>query len=275
MPGLASPPDALAQAVLIGVIESSSMLRPEEAPLDYSSAPVAVREDLQRAQARLLEHLASPGCWFSGAERLAIAEESRRADRCGPCRERKAALSPAAVAGGHDAGADLPAPLVDVIHRVRTDPGRLSRRWFDGVRAAGLDEGRYVEAIGIVALLAGADWFCRALGIPPHRLPEAKPGAPSGHRPRGLSDQGAWVPMLAPADASGPEADLYGGASFVPNVLRALSSVPGHVRTLVASSEAHYLPAGGLVDPSARRHLDRMQIELVAARVSALNECFY
>jgi alkylhydroperoxidase family enzyme len=28
-------------------------------------------------------------------------------------------------------------------------------------------------------------------------------------------------------------------------------------------------------NPSARRDLDRLQIELVAARVSALNECFY
>ena len=81
--------------------------------------------------------------------------------------------------------------------------------------------------------------------------------------------------MIAPGDAAGPEADLYGGADFVPNIVRALSAVPDEVRVLRQLSQTHYLPLGGLRDPSARRSLDRMQIELVAARVSALNECFY
>ena len=40
-------------------------------------------------------------------------------------------------------------------------------------------------------------------------------------------------------------------------------------------SDAHYLSIGGLMDPTLRRSIDRMQIELVAARVSAMNECFY
>lgn len=242
---------------------------------DYSHAPVPIRDDLKKTQAALLEYLAAPGSWFDSAERLAMAAESRQAPHCSLCQERKAALSPLAVHGEHDRARDLPDALVDVIHRVRTDPGRLSKAWFEGVKRQGLDDGPYVEAVGVVTLLAGIDFFCLALGIPPHPLPRPRTGEPSGYRPEGLSDGGAWLPMLAPEDARGPEADLYGSDPFVPNIARALSSVPGHVRALRELSNAHYLPFAGLTDPGARRNLDRLQIELVAARVSALNECFY
>jgi alkylhydroperoxidase family enzyme len=161
---------------------------------------------------------------------------------------------------------------VDVIHRLRTDPGRLSRRWFDTVRADGLAEGEYVEAVGIVAMTAGIDAFCRALGMAPLPLPAALPGAPSGHRPEGLTSGIAWVDLLEPDNAGGEDADLYAGAGFVPNIMRALSSIPQHVRVLRQWSDANYV---ALSDMTARRAIDRQQIELVAARVSALNGCFY
>ena len=56
-----------------------------------------------------------------------------------------------------------------------------------------------------------------------------------------------------------------------------MSLVPEAVRMLKRLSSAHYLPmelvpAAGA---SGGRALDRMQIELIAGRVSALNECFY
>jgi hypothetical protein len=240
--------------------------------LDYSAAGVEVREDLRAAHAMLLDYFRRAGSWFSGAQRNAIAEETRLAVRCPLCRERKAALSPDHVAGAHQTTGALSAPLVELIHRVRTDPGRLSRRCFEAVTKAGLDDGHWVEAVGIVAFTAGLDFLCRALGTPPFPLLDPIPGAPSGQRPRGLTEGVAWVPMLAPEDASGPDADLYGGSSFVPHIVRALSLVPDHVRTLRSWSAAHYV---ALTDLTARRAIDRPQIELVAARVSALNQCFY
>ena len=81
--------------------------------------------------------------------------------------------------------------------------------------------------------------------------------------------------MLAPEDASGADEDIYGGEPFVPNIVRALSSVPGHVSALLGTMAAMYIPPGGLLDFGVRRELDRLQIELVASRVSAMNECFY
>jgi hypothetical protein len=244
-------------------------------PLDYSAAGVPVREDLREAHRLHWQHLRSPGTWWSGTQRVAIAAESRHSLQCRLCRERKAALSPNAVRGEHDSLGDLPAELVEVIHRVRTDPARLSRAWFDGILDSGIREGEYVETIGIVTMLAGLDYFARSLGMPPFPLPDPLPGEPSRHIPSAAKPATAWVPVIAPEEAEGPETDVYDPDGFVPNIVRALSSVPDEVRALRRLSHAHYVPMGKLQDPAYGRDLDRLQMELVAARVSALNECFY
>lgn len=243
--------------------------------LDYSASHLPIRDDLRESQRLLWEHLRSPGTWWTGAERLAIAGEARKADSCALCRERKQALSPTAVQGSHDSLRALPDEIVDVIHRIRTDPARLSHAWFENVIEGGLDEARYVELVAVVTLSTGIDYFARALGVPPFPFPAPLPGAPRRLRPGSAKPGTAWVAIIAPEDANGPEADLYGQMAFVPNIMRALSLVPNEARALQTSSNGHYVRADQIGDPSVRRALDRMQMELVAARVSALNECFY
>jgi hypothetical protein len=246
-----------------------------EIQLDYSSAGVPIRADLQETHRVILDHLRAPGCWFTGAVRLAIAAESRAAESCPLCLERKAALSPEHGSGEHASASDLPDALVEIAHRIRTDSGRLSRGWFDRQLASGVSDGEYVEAVGIVGLLAGLDAFCTAAGIPRFGLPDARPGKPSRHRPENVVEGIAWVPILAPEDATGPEADLYPDAPMIPNIVRALSLVPDHARVLQLENHSHYIPIADMTNPAAARDLDRLQIELVASRVSALNECFY
>jgi hypothetical protein len=158
---------------------------------------------------------------------------------------------------------------------VRTDAGRLTRDWLESVITAGLSAAHYVELVGVVTMVTGVDFFARALGIAPFRLPEPRAGVPTRRLPPAARPGGAWVPMIAPEDARGPDADVYGDGGFMPNIMRALSLVPGEVRMLRRLAGTHYLPVEQIPDPTARRALDRMQIELVAARVSALNECFY
>jgi hypothetical protein len=243
--------------------------------LDYSAAGLGVREDIREAHRALWAHIAAPGTWWTGAERVAIAAESRAAAACGLCRERKAAISPAAVRDTHEAWGGLSALAVDVIHRVRTDAGRLTRDWFEGVVAAGLPATHYVELVGIVTMVAGVDFVARALGLPPFRLPEPRAGIPTRRVPPAARPGVSWVPMIAPEDATGPDADVYGDGGFIPNIMRALSLVPDEVRMLRRLASTHYLAVQQIPDPTARRALDRTQIELVAARVSALNECFY
>jgi hypothetical protein len=244
--------------------------------LDYSAAGVPVRDELRAAHRLIWEYVRAAGNWWTGAERVAIARAARDATRCPLCRARKAALSPNAVAGEHVNAGALPSDVVDVVHRIRTDAGRLSQGWFDTVVAGGLDAPRYVELVAVVTLVTGVDYFCRSLGLAPFPLPDPLPGVPSHYLPASARPGTAWVPMIAPEDASGAEADMYPPSPFVPNIVRALSLVPDAVRTLWRSSDAHYLPVADIGNPAARgAALDRMQTELVAARVSALNQCFY
>jgi hypothetical protein len=241
----------------------------------YHAAPVPVRDAFAAAHSRFWRRLASSGAWWTGAERVAIAAEVRHARHCALCQARKATLTPAAVAGQHDHLGALPEVAVDVIHRVVTDPGRLSRTWFQKTLDAGLSSEQYVELLGTLVALVSIDSFCRGIGVPLHPLPTPQPGAPSQYRPPGAVQEDAWVPMIPVARATGAEADLYGGQA-VGNVIRAMSLVPDEVRTLCDLSAVHYLPMGQVRDPSAAvGTLNRMQMELIAGRVSALRQCFY
>lgn len=240
------------------------------------SVPLPVRADLTAAHDRAWRRLAAPGRWWTGAERLAVAAETRRARDCPRCAERNGALSPEVAAGRHGPTEQLPAALVDAVHRIATDPARLSRRWLDRLLAEGIDESRYVEALGVVAALVNLDTFDRTIGRPPRPLPEPGAGEPSRRRPAGARPGAAWVSWIEPAGATGEEADLYPGGQ-APNVLRALSLAPEEVRGLVDLVAAQYVPAADIlrVDLPSGRGLSRVQMEFLAARVSALNQCFY
>jgi hypothetical protein len=135
--------------------------------------------------------MARPGTWWGGAERVAIAAETRRALLCELCRRRKAALSPAGIEGRHDSLGWLSDSVVEVVHRLRTDPARLGERWVRDVLAGGLGEGEYVETVSIVAHVVAVDTMARGLGLDPPPLPEPQAGsrrapvrpAPSGAAP--------------------------------------------------------------------------------------------
>lgn len=243
--------------------------------LSYQHAAVPVRDDFGAAHTRFWNRLAAPGAWWSGAERVAIAAEVRHAWQCKLCRRRQEALSPNAVQGEHDHLGALPPVAMDVIHRVVTDPGRLSKAWFDSIMVSGLSEEQYVEIIGTLVALISIDQFCRGIGVALHPLPHPQPGAPSHYRPSPTVSNEAWVSLLAADHATGAEADLF-EVRPTANVIRAMSLVPDEVRTLQDLGAVHYLKTSQVRDPSASRGaLNRMQMELVAGRVSVLRACFY
>ena len=209
---------------------------------------------------------------------MAIVEEVRRAPTCALCAERKAALSPFAVDGEHDhAGSRVLADAaIDAVHRLVTDAPRLSRSWVEKLAAQGISDGHYVELLGVVVAVISIDSFHRGLSQPLEPLPTPEEGTPSGYRPAGLEHDTAWVAMIANGKTAESEADLFPG-SRTGNVVRAMSLVPDAVRTLLTLSAAQYVPMWAVAAPtwSEGRALDRSQIELLAGRVSALNECFY
>ena len=244
----------------------------------YADSPYPIRADLREAHAAAWESLRQPGTWWTGAERVALAAQVRAAHGCELCAERKQALSPYAVPRDHAEDPLLPPAAVDAVHRLVTDPTRISRKLVDDTLAAGLHHGHYVELLSIVISLESIDRIHRALALALEPLPKPEPGAPSERRPEKAEIDVGWVPMLTLAKTKGtPEEDLFGDLPMAPNVIRALSLVPNAVRELRVLNDGHYMHERDVGNPNSNggRALARRYIELVGARTSALNECFY
>jgi len=234
---------------------------------DYSESAIPIREDLARA---------SPGTWWTGAERVAIAREVRNATSCEYCKQRKKELSPYGFPGEHDHSGELEPRVVDAVHRIVTDQTRISSKWIADNVEHGFSEEHYVELLGVAVTAFSVDEFHRALSLPLEPLPEPLPGEPSQYRPSRAVGGTAFVAMLPHNGAKGKEADLW--PSVVgPNVVRALSLVPEAVREWFLVAESQYLSVAGMsqMGDIPGRSINRMQMELVAGRVSAINECFY
>jgi hypothetical protein len=242
----------------------------------YESAAVAIRDDLAGSHRRAWQHIAQPGTWLDGAERVAIAAETRNASGCALCRRRREALSPAGVAGSHDRSGELPEVAVEVVHRVATDPARLTRGWFDAVVQAGMPAERYVETVSVVVHTVSLDTFARGVGLAPLPLPQPAGGAPTRRRPSGASPGPAWVPWIEPAGITEAEAGIYPQGRPPANIHKAMSLVPAEVKSFFDLCEHQYLGALAMRDFAREfRAITHAQIELLAARVSAMNRCFY
>jgi hypothetical protein len=242
----------------------------------YEGAPIEIRDDLAASQRRALDHLAQPGTWWDGAQRVALMAEARHASGCGLCRRRKEALSPATVAGTHDSLGELPEIAVEVVHRIRTDPARLTRGWYEGVINAGLTPEQYVEIVSVVVHTVALDTFARGIGVAPLPLPRPVEGMPARHRPAGAKPGPAWVPWIEGADITEAEAGIYPLSRPPANIHKAMSLVPAEVKSFFDLCEHHYLGPLEMRDFGREfRAITHAQIELLAARVSALNRCFY
>ncbi len=243
----------------------------------FDGARVKVRPDIAEAHTEYWRRLAAPGTWWTGAERVAIAAETRAARDCALCRERRAALSPSSVQGAHATAPGstdaLPAAAIDAVHRIVTDAARLSSTFVQGLGTEGVDDAHYVELVGVVVAMVSIDEMARGVGAEIMPLPEPVAGEPTLERPIEAKDDGAWVPLLPESRPKGENADLWPLRG--PYVIRAMSLVPDAVRDLQLLSGAHYLPMEQVADMTKGRVLPRPSMELVAGRVSALNECFY
>lgn len=236
-----------------------------------------IRDDLPTAYRKAWELIARPGFWWTGAEKVLIAEECRNALSCKLCDERKRALSPNSVHGEHLTSTSLPDKVVDAAHRVTRDASRLSQTWLDTVFDENYTDAHYVEMLGVVVAVISIDNFQLGMGLSPEPLPTPFDGEPSHRRPANAKSHGAWIPTVIPPDVDPEDADIYGGMEQTGNVLAAMSLVPDAVRLLNILGEAQYLAPADVTNPGTNggRALSRPQIEFVAGRVSAHNECFY
>jgi alkylhydroperoxidase family enzyme len=238
------------------------------------------RPDLVAAVDAAWTHIAMPGATWTGAERVAIAAEARAAQVCQLCADRKRVLSPYHVTGEHATATALPLPAVDAVHRIVTDPARLTEHWLRSMVDSGLSEPQYVELVAVVATLVAVDTLALALGVPPPALASPAGGRPSGEVAEEAVVHSAWVPTVPPETAQGDLAELYRNRltnrwGFVGNVNRALTLVPDEQLVICSLLEAMYVPIAQMGGGVALRALAPAQIELVAATVSAANGCFY
>lgn len=201
------------------------------------------------------EYLGQPGAWWTGPQRIEIAEEVRRsAPR--PMWDRTSSLS------------DLPDTLngeltlfeQGVVERVTVDPSSIDQATYDQI-VERIGENKYAELASIVTQIVPIDHLHDALGIEREKLPLATEGNIGMQRPIGLVDGVGFLPTL-PADGL-PHVAVSLSLALADNARRMLL-----VRAMYSGKSF-----GDMI--WTHRTLSRPQVELVAARTSALNECFY
>lgn len=218
--------------------------------MNFAEAELPVAADTAATDEATLQALAQPGAWWSGADRLAIVEEARSAAECSPSAEGAAGSGTE-----QDDASALPPAAVEAIHGIRNRSGQLTRSWFENLIDMGLPQEAYVEIASVVASSVIVDTFSQGLGLDMPPLPAATPGEPSFEASTDVVDAGAWVPIAREGSA---------------NILRSLGLVPSALKLFFDTFRPCYY-----MRPGARFALDVPQVELVAARVSAVNECFY
>lgn len=223
---------------------------------------IEVRGDLAEAHELAWSHVARPGSWWTGAQRVELAATALLAVT------DDEPLPPwVAVSMSDRLSADRVAPDVahDVVYRIARHAGTMTA---DVYRHAADELGAlaYVELCGIVSTVAAVAHFCRNIGVARPDLPTPEPGEPTRAQPDELARAELnWVPVAAPADQ-------------VAAVLQAYTAVPGEHENTWRMASAQYIPDGEMVHADWMRRtggLTRPQTELVAARVAQIRECFY
>ena len=236
----------------------------------YADSKYPVRDEISEVHARQLKGLAAPGTWGTGAQRRAVAVEARKASY-------EAGLLEPPPDGPEEADVQVSEATRRIVHTIATSVPDLDRQFFDEALAAGLSNGEYVELVGVVSRIVDLDVFARGIGVVPRALPPAEPGAPTREHPETAVLEHAFVPTVP----NGPNGGEIGAALYhghpMPYIVRAMSLVPDELRAHVELEIAHYTRLDRLFDYEYQHHegLTRPQAEVVAGRVSALNDCFY
>jgi hypothetical protein len=227
-------------------------------PFTKDSFDVSVPDHQLAAFDAAWRWLAEPDGHWSGLEKVAIAGVVRAAAPQPVYDRRPVGIDDLATDAEPDAAIS---PLtIDTVERIAVEAGEIRREWASAVIDE-LGDAAYAELAAVVATVVPVDRACRLLGRGLEPLPTPVPGAPTGERAEETVDIGAYLPA----------AEGFLG----PNVAKSLSVAPtanmmrlGVVRALYSGDRFGEL----CWDDGA---LNRPQVELIAARTSALNECFY
>jgi len=236
----------------------------------YADAEFPVRDEITAVHGRQLKGIVAPGTWCTGAERRSMAAEARKA-----CYE--AGLLDVPPGGPDVPDIELPQSTRQLIQTIATSVQGLNKDFCDQALADGLSDVEYVEIVGVVSRVVDLDVFARGIAVSPRPLPEAQVGLPTRERPDTAVIEHAWVPTIPNGPAGGEIGQALYQGHPMPYIVRAMSLVPEELRAHVELEVAHYTRLDKLIDYEYQHHegLTRPQAEVVAGRVSALNDCFY
>jgi hypothetical protein len=196
---------------------------------------------------RTWSHIASPGSFFSGAERIEIAALAR------------------ARRHGHERPATtLSAALVETAETFADEAHTITAQWVDARAEARISGFAYVELLSVTCFAIVADTFefgigACGIGDGLRVLPDPEPGHPTGAVDAQATVDGGWVPTVGPA--------------FPPT---GFSAIPAEHRFMHTLHRELYISVPKMFDLDlARDGLARDQMELVAARTSLVNDCFF
>jgi hypothetical protein len=213
------------------------------------------------AQAEAWRQVTSPGASFTGAERTAIAATALAAlDDVDPLAPW---VSPSQAGRALPGDGVLAAVVVDAVYRLARHAATLTDDWYRAQVEQGFDPIAYVEMVAIVAAVAAVDGFYRASGLERPPLPPTVDGDPHRRHPEVEPATLNWVPVAVPADVDAA-------------VVQGLSAAPDDFATVKQLAAAQYIPFDEMGELGwSRGTLSRGEMELVAARLSAVRECFY
>ena len=149
-------------------------------------------------------------------------------------------------------------PLEEFVHQLTVAPASVREARVRELEQSGVPASTYVEVLGLVSRLTAVDTFAFAAGVEPVELPSPADDEPSARVADDAALDGGWVPTV--------------GAAYPPT---ALSLVPDEHEAMLDLHAVFYLSIPAMSDLDADRGLHRTQMELVAARTSLLNDCFF
>ena len=196
---------------------------------------------IEKVITRQWQRLASAGTWFTGEQRVAIARVVRQAQ------------------AGQDVGSDgLLDVIIEAASKIAIDAHTIDQDWIEQCFARGLTPLQMVELTAVVAQLSTIDTYTIGIGEALRELPEPLPGDPAREEVKGARLMRGWYPTR--------------GVAGAPNCF---SAVVAENEALHEIHEAMYLGMQEMADVSIVKSLHRSQIELLAARTSNYNDCFY
>jgi len=236
----------------------------------YSDSDYPVSAKIAEVHSRQLSQIVAAGTWGSGLQRRSVAAEARLA-------AYDAGLLEPPESGPEEPDLELPAKARRTIHTLATAVPDLNESFVEEALAGGMSDAEYVEVVGVVSRLVDLDVFARGIGVRPRPLPMAGSGKPSRIRPETAIQEKAWLPTIPNGPTGGTVGEALYHGQPMPYIVRALSLVPDELRAHIDLEIAHYTRLDKLFDYDYQHHegLTRPQTEVVAGRVSALNDCFY